>query len=161
MSQLNLSKASVSKDKYLVFSVARQGFAMPLLQVQEVIGLSELRPIPGAPPYLLGVLTRRRRVIPTVDLAKLLGLEGNTTARQVTIIYRLGHELIALKVESADWVEGMSSEDIREAPPFSEVVVSRDLIAGIVERRGKLIMLLKMEACLSGILADSKKKLSA
>lgn len=57
----------------LTFQVDRAPYAVPVGQVIEVVPRVELRPIPHAPPCLLGLLHYRGAAIPVVDLGLLMG----------------------------------------------------------------------------------------
>jgi purine-binding chemotaxis protein CheW len=60
-------------------------YAVELTAVREVVPDPEVTPLPGGPPWLLGIFNLRGEVVPLFDTAWLLGLEPAPPADQVTV----------------------------------------------------------------------------
>jgi chemotaxis signal transduction protein len=58
------------------FQVGREEFAFPMEDVREILRVQTPKEVPGAPGHLLGVLTVRGRILPIVDLRRLLKLDS-------------------------------------------------------------------------------------
>ena len=58
------------------FQVGREEFAFPMEDVREILRVQTPKEVPGAPEHLLGVLTVRGRILPIVDLRRLLRLDS-------------------------------------------------------------------------------------
>lgn len=56
----------------LGFQVGGQRYALSCRQVLEVVPLAHVRPLPGAPPHLVGVMVYRGMSVPVIDLCILL-----------------------------------------------------------------------------------------
>ncbi len=54
------------------FQVGREEFAFPMEHVREILRVQTPKEVPGAPEHLLGVLTVRGRILPIIDLRRLL-----------------------------------------------------------------------------------------
>jgi chemotaxis signal transduction protein len=54
------------------FQVGREEFAFPMEHVREILRVQTPKEVPGAPEYLLGVLTVRGKILPIIDLRRLL-----------------------------------------------------------------------------------------
>ena len=59
----------------LSFRLGERAYAMPCSQILEVVPLTTLDPVPGAPPYVAGHLDYRGRIVPVVDLRQLVAGE--------------------------------------------------------------------------------------
>jgi purine-binding chemotaxis protein CheW len=59
---------------HLVFRLAGEEYALPLLSVREIVHLEGVAPVPKAPPALRGVMSLRGAPLPVVDLSVALGL---------------------------------------------------------------------------------------
>lgn len=80
----NLDKPSAStpvRRKYdhpdlrvLIFLLAGQEYVIDVNQVQEITTPTGLMPMAGLPNYIAGVIKRRKRIIPVIDLRKRLDL---------------------------------------------------------------------------------------
>ena len=60
--------------RYITYDLGERVYASELLSVKEIVLKEELRSIPGAQPWLLGVMALRGQLLPVVDLG--LRLQG-------------------------------------------------------------------------------------
>jgi purine-binding chemotaxis protein CheW len=60
----------------LAFRVGGERYAVDVHEVFQVLEARGLSTLPGTPPWLLGALVARTRVVPVLDLRLLLGLTG-------------------------------------------------------------------------------------
>jgi chemotaxis signal transduction protein len=71
------SDKSVNADaevmKMVTFRIAKEEFAFPMEHVREILRVQTPKQVPDAPDYVLGVLTVRGRILPIIDLRRLLG----------------------------------------------------------------------------------------
>lgn len=72
----------------LEFRLAQERYAVETRHVQEVYTLHDLTPLPGTPPFLLGLINVRGRVLPVFDLRKLFELpeQGLTDLHRVVLV---------------------------------------------------------------------------
>jgi purine-binding chemotaxis protein CheW len=62
----------------LVLTVGGERYAIETRYVLEVLVLRALTPLPATPPFIAGIVHRRGRVIPVLDLPRLLGTAGQS-----------------------------------------------------------------------------------
>ena len=55
-------------DQLVTFNVADEEFAVGIMQVKEIIRVTEITPVPKAPEYIVGVLSLRNQLLPIMDL---------------------------------------------------------------------------------------------
>jgi purine-binding chemotaxis protein CheW len=78
-------------SKILTFEVEAEDYGIDINRVREIRGWSQVRSVPGAADFVLGILRLRGAVIPIVDLRRRLGLgESVCDHRTVIIILALG-----------------------------------------------------------------------
>ncbi|MFP4208649.1 MAG: chemotaxis protein CheW [Wenzhouxiangella sp.] len=83
--------APVLNSKILTFEVLAEDYGIDINRVREIRGWSQVRSVPGAADFVLGILRLRGAVIPIVDLRRRLGLgESVCDHRTVIIIVALG-----------------------------------------------------------------------
>ncbi len=58
------------------FVVGNEEFAIPILNVKEIVKPIEFTRVPGTPPYVLGELKMRANVYPLIDLRLKFGLQS-------------------------------------------------------------------------------------
>jgi len=68
--------AATETFELLVFSLAGERYGVETASVLEVIPLRELTPVPCTPPFVLGVVNHRGRILPVLDLRRLFDLTG-------------------------------------------------------------------------------------
>lgn len=70
----------------VVFQLAREIYGLDVTWVREIILFQEVTRVPGAPPFVEGVINLRGHVIPVVDLRKRFGLEAASDPRRTRIV---------------------------------------------------------------------------
>ena len=79
-------KSGMNKERFLCFSLGVEEYAIPLLEVREVIAMPEYTPVPYTPPYFLGIMNLRGQVISVMDLRQKLGVTARGDAETTVII---------------------------------------------------------------------------
>ncbi|MCP1726466.1 purine-binding chemotaxis protein CheW [Natronospira proteinivora] len=132
--------------QFLSFSLGGEDYGIDIFRVQEIRGWSEVRKIPGSPPWILGILKLRGNIIPIVDMRLRFDLEVNdTNERTVIIILNLGDEEdsqdVGIVVDEVADVMGAAEDDIRPAPRMGGNV-DTEYLEGIATVRDSMLMLL-------------------
>jgi purine-binding chemotaxis protein CheW len=68
--------ARVESEPVLAFTVGGERYAVAVEAVSQVLEADGLQPLVAAPPWLLGAIVARTRVVPVLDLRHVLGLPG-------------------------------------------------------------------------------------
>ncbi len=68
--------ARAESEPVLAFTVGGERYAVAVEAVSQVLEARGLQPLLAAPPWLLGAMVARTRVVPVLDLRQLLGLAG-------------------------------------------------------------------------------------
>ena len=151
-----------SKDRYIVFQLGNEQYAVPILRVQEVRASARTTYVPRAPSYLLGVTSVRGAIIPVIDLRirfelppappelrpVLIGVQINSLDRQ---------RVMAISVDSLVSVNCFNAEQIKAAPELGHGI-GIQFAMGIVDLDQVLITILDIDRLLnSGELALLEK----
>lgn len=110
--------------RHVIFRLDRDRYALPLDAVREVVNAPErYSRVPHARDSVKGVMTLRGRVVPVIDLGRLLSLAAGGTAAlgqgKVVLLELVRRELGLLVTE----VEGIESiEKVGSQPRASRVV---------------------------------------
>jgi len=70
----------------LTFILGSEQYAIPLLNVREIIGYVPAVPVPQSPDYLRGIINLRGRIIPVMDLRRKFQMPAGTLTQQTCII---------------------------------------------------------------------------
>jgi purine-binding chemotaxis protein CheW len=98
---------SADGAQFVVCGLAGQEYAIPADNVREVFRFAAVLPLPDSPPWVLGVIDVRGRVVPVVDGRRRLGLpEREDWLRAVIVLieYQREHESGFVVDEALDMV---------------------------------------------------------
>lgn len=141
------------EDKYLTFEIGVKTFGINIEPVKEIIEYEHLTRIPMTPGYIRGVVNLRGNVVPIIDLAKRLDLDGRELSKRTClIILQLATEDetmdIGILVDSVSEVLDLPADEIEPAPSFG-VEVRSDFIDGMGKIQGKFVTILDVDKVLS------------
>ncbi|MDO9016242.1 MAG: chemotaxis protein CheW [Deltaproteobacteria bacterium] len=106
-------------ELHVVFRVASTEYVIPASEVLRMESYEGATPVPGAPPYLAGVVQVRGRFVPVVDLRARFGLPPAPLSIDSRIVVgQSGDRPVALLVDSAREVLHLSPEQLRPPPPM-------------------------------------------
>jgi purine-binding chemotaxis protein CheW len=99
----------------LAFSLASETYGVEICHVHEVCQLKELTTVPCTPPFVVGVINLRGRVIAIIDLRTFFELpsKGLTELNRVIVLRGGGNEL-GLLADSIDGVRPVTASDPQE-----------------------------------------------
>ncbi len=131
---------------------------MPILKVQEIIGLQDITPVPRMPNEVRGVLNLRGRVIPILDLRSRFGLErGEDTKRTCIVVVQVtgtaGPVIMGVVVDQVSEVQDIPPEQVEPAPALG-ASVDTAFIAGVGKVGKRVVMLLDIDRALGSVAAS-------
>lgn len=130
----------------LVFSLAGERYGIEMSHVLEVIPLRELTPMPCTPPFVLGVVNHRGRILPVLDFRRLLDLAEQGTAegsRVVTV--DIGGMSFGIFADAVSGVERIGAHEV--APPLTAIAGDRQ--AFLLGVTGEMVAVLDMDKIVS------------
>lgn len=127
----------------LVFSLSGERYGIETTHVLEVIPLRGLTPVPCTPPFVLGVVNHRGRILPVLDLRRLLELAGHGVPEGSRVVV----------VEAAEMTFGIFADGVAGTvrlepdevvpPPVALADERQAVIRGIT---GEMVAVLDLEA---------------
>ncbi len=102
----------------LTFSLASESYAVETCHVREVCQLRDMTSVPCTPPFVVGVMNLRGRIVAIVDLRQLFDLpaRGLTELNRVIILNGSGNEF-GLLTDSINGVGSVIVSDLQEGLP--------------------------------------------
>ena len=73
------NKATDDALRWVTFRLENEKYGINVMQVQEVLRVSEIAPVPGAPSYVLGIINLRGNVVTVIDTRSRFGLPSAET----------------------------------------------------------------------------------
>jgi purine-binding chemotaxis protein CheW len=133
----------------LEFSLAQERYAVESRFVREVCPLKDLTPLPCTPPFLLGIVNVRGRILPVLDLKKFFDLpeKGLTDLHRIILVRGHGLEL-GLLADAITGTRSISADSLQPSLP-TLTGIRENYLKGVTAER--LVVL-----DLARILADPK-----
>jgi purine-binding chemotaxis protein CheW len=145
----NAAAAESQRLQCVTFTLAEETYAINVMGVQEVLRVSEIAPVPGAPSYVLGIINLRGNVVAVIDARNRFGLAPSdmTESTRIVIIESNEH-VIGILVDSVAEVVELKSSDVEAAPNVGNDESSR-YIKGVAHLDNELIILVDLDKLLS------------
>ena len=152
MEETSLSPTAVvekKEGKHLVFQLEERGYGIPILTVNEIIGIMDITPIPRAPGFIKGIINLRGKIIPVMDLRLKFGMLEKAYDEQTCIIIvnvKLENTTrqIGVVVDIVSEVVDIPASQIEPAPRYG-TKHEEDFLSGIGKIKDKVVMLLDIE----------------
>jgi purine-binding chemotaxis protein CheW len=146
--------ASALAGKYLTFTLAEESYGIDVLQVREIIRLTDITVVPQMPAYVRGVINLRGKIIPVIDLRLRFGLsEAKETELTCIIVVQVrtgGGKMLqmGLIVDGVEEVINIAAGEIEETPDFGAQIATNYLL-GMAKVRGAVKTLLNIDRVLT------------
>jgi purine-binding chemotaxis protein CheW len=135
--------------QWVTFRLGDEKYGINVMQVQEVLRVTEIAPVPGAPSYVLGIINLRGNVVTVIDTRDRFGLMPIATddASRIVIIETEAH-IIGILVDSVAEVVEMRASEIETAPNVGNEETSK-YIQGVTGRDNELLILVDLNKFLN------------
>ncbi len=134
---------------YVTFSLADETYAIDVLQVQEVLKMTEITPVPGVPDYILGIINLRGDVVTVIDARRRMSLPAREPddASRIVVIDLERHN-VGILVDAVAEVVQIAPGAIDPAPAVGNDQASR-FILGVTSTAETLTILIDLNKLLS------------
>jgi purine-binding chemotaxis protein CheW len=119
----------------LEFRLASERYALETRHVQDVHPLRDLTPLPCTPPFVLGIVNLRGRILPVLDIKKFFDLpeQGLTDLHRIILVR--GNDLeLGLLADVIVGIRSVAADGLQPSPP-TFTGIRADYLKGIVEER--------------------------
>ncbi len=135
--------------QWVTFNLGDEKYGINVMQVQEVLRVSEIAPVPGAPSYVLGILNLRGNVVTVIDTRARFGMvpkELEDAAR--ILIIESANQVIGILVDCVSEVVYLRASDVEATPNVGNEENSR-FIQGVSNRDDELLILVDLNKLLN------------
>jgi purine-binding chemotaxis protein CheW len=127
---------------HILIKVAGSEYAIRAADVYQMESYAGATPVPGAPPYVAGLVQVRQQILPVIDLRVRFGLpKVEPTLDSRVVVVQLGTRLVGMLVDSAREVQNIAPEQLRP-PPDVVVRQSAGFVSSVAQVKDRIIMLL-------------------
>lgn len=135
--------------QFVTFVLMDETYGINVMQVQEVLRVTEIAPVPGAPSYVLGIINLRGNVVTVVDTRTRFGLpsaEMDDSSR--IIVIESDKQVVGILVDAVAEVVELRENEIDVAPNVGTEDSSR-YIQGVATREEGLLILVDLNKLLT------------
>ena len=131
-------------SQWVTFRLGEEIYGIDVLQVQEVLRITEISPVPGAPDYVLGIINLRGNVVTVIDARNRFGLPPQETddASRIIVVDAFD-KVIGLLVDNVSEVAYVPNSQIESAPNVGTDDGNR-FVSGVSNRDGELLIMLDL-----------------
>lgn len=133
----------------VTFCLQDETYGINVMQVQEVLRVSEIAPVPGAPSFVLGIINLRGNVVTVIDTRSRFGLppdEIDDSSR--IVIIESEEQVVGILVDSVAEVVELRASEIDSAPNVGNDESSR-YIQGVATRDAGLLIVVDLNKLLT------------
>lgn len=138
----------MSRQTYIVFSVAGTAYAIPSEQVQHMEMVESVTAVPNAPPFVEGVVFSRGHVVPVINLRARFGFERTPVDLRSRLLVVLdGTRRVGFLVDDAREFVSIDPEVIH-APGESIGHLSGNYLEGVATLGERIVLVLNVRGIL-------------
>jgi len=133
----------------VTFRLKDETYGINVMQVQEVLRISEIAPVPGAPEYVLGIINLRGNVVTVIDTRTRFGLPiGELDDASRIVIIESDQQVVGILVDSVAEVVELQQSEI-DSPPNTGNEESSRYIQGVASRDDDLLIVVDLNKLLT------------
>ncbi len=148
--QLSTSDTGDKKEditQLVGFIIGDEEYAIPILNIQEIIKPISYTRVPSTPDYVLGMFNLRGNVIPLIDLRRKFHIQSqNENAETRYIVMKDGDNIAGFVIDKLTEAIRLKSSQIDPAP--ETLKKDKGMISGIGKRADSILTILKVEELL-------------
>lgn len=135
--------------QWVTFHLENEKYGIKVMQVQEVLRMTEIAPVPGAPHYVLGIINLRGNVVTVIDTRRRFGLpDAESDDETRIVIIEADNNVVGILVDSVAEVVDLRTSEIETAPNVGNDESSK-YIQGVSSRDDELLILVDVNKLLS------------
>lgn len=138
-------RTEARKISFINFRLGKEWYGVEISKVKDVAGIPEVTYLPGAPPYISGIVNLRGNILSITDLKKLFGLAPApfTKEGRILVIYAGGFETGII----VDEVSKVAEVELNNIDPPLDTLEAEgaDYIVGECKIGGIFFAILKVE----------------
>ncbi len=119
------------------FRMLREEYGIDIMQVREIIRLEAITEVPGAPPFVAGIVNLRGNVLPVVDLRLRFGRgRGERSEQNRILVVEIEGRTTGLIVDAVSEVLRVPESQIEPTPQILDHGAAGRYLAGIAKLDG-------------------------
>lgn len=135
--------------QWVTFHLDNEKYGIKVMQVQEVLRMTEIAPVPGAPDYVIGIINLRGNVVTVIDTRRRFGLmDEEPTDETRIVIVEADNNVVGILVDSVAAVVDLRVSEVETAPNVGNDESSK-YIQGVSSQGDELLILVDVNKLLN------------
>ena len=136
-------------EQYITFTIGDEGYAISIINVEEIVKVSNLIKVPKSQSYFVGLMDIRGKIVNMIDLSKkIMNKKINDSQLNRAIIVKIQNKSLGIIVDKVSHVVHFSPSQI-DPPPPSVKGMSSNYILGVAKKDNRFIILMDIEKILT------------
>ncbi|MDN5342288.1 chemotaxis protein CheW [Oceanotoga sp. DSM 15011] len=132
----------------LSFQIYNQEFALEVDNIESVVDMQEITPVPNSKKFINGVINLRGRIVPVIDLTAILNLSLPEDYKfENILILKIDEEEIGVFVDEVKNVLNIDPEKLENFQSNNEIYAGK--VKGIIKVNNRLIVYLDIKEVLN------------
>ena len=122
----------------IAFNLDNEEYAVPIVDLQEVIPATRVTPVPNSPIFISGILNLRGKIVVVIDLEKRFNLLREEKALPAHIvIVSADDNTFGVLVDKVTEVLRVSGEAVKPPPSLVSSKINADYVEGVIVLSGR------------------------
>ncbi len=148
-----------AKQMLMTIAVADTVYGLRARDVLDIGEAGGITPVPGAPPFVLGVCTRKGAVVPVLSVGQRLGLQLPATAGPTQVAFvQHGDDVTGLAIDRAVGFLEVADEEITPSPSVMAAAEAPWFDGIVSTAEGRLAALLNLDILLEFEISDAARE---
>jgi purine-binding chemotaxis protein CheW len=144
---------SGATNKFLIFSILTEYYAIPIIRVTEIIRYEKITPVRDSQNYLKGVINLRGKIIPIIDMRTKFSIQEEAyNDRTIFIIVEINGQIesynTGIAVDAVHEVIDIMDDKIEDAPKVG-LRLKGQYLKGIAKIENNMAMILDIDKILT------------
>lgn len=127
-----------------IFELSGQLFGLSIFEVQKILEIEEITPVPTTPGFLKGVINIRGNIVPVTDIREILGLPVKNRSRDSRImILNFKNAQIGILVDAVTEVRRLEKQQV-VAESIQSGISDGKFIENIIQYNDRFLVLLNL-----------------
>ncbi len=145
----------------VVFNSGSEEFGVEIMNVQEIIRMTNITKIPQAPEYIRGIINLRGRIIVVINLNVVMGMGSRDQTENTRIIVaNIGETVMGFVVDSVSEVIRLPEKNVEPAPSVIASKIGTEYVLGVGKLDNRLLILLNLNKILRANEIESVRSIS-
>ncbi len=145
---------NVATMQLVIFELANEEYGVEITDLQEIIKLQDITPIPNSPDFINGIIDLRGKIAVVMDLKKRFGLNGvkeesKEDKEKRILVADINGNIFGLIVDKVAEVKKTPLDSVKKTPELVTNKIHAEYLKGVSVLEERLILLLDLTKVLA------------